>query len=80
MEQDFIYGEVENELNRGADRRCDCERKSAAEVELIDAHCKYNGVEPRREADKRNGEHNINRKRYRGVRAGIERFFFVDKE
>ena len=79
MKQNFIHREVEEELNSRTAHRRNVRRALRVHSPLDEQPLKR-GRKPCGEADKRNCEHYINRKRNCNIGAGIKSFLLVNKE
>ena len=80
MEENLIHGEIEEELESGADSGSYGERETAVKIELRGAELENYGIEPRREADERKSEDYVYGQSNSGVGARVESLFLVDEE
>ncbi len=80
MHENLIEGEIQNELQRGANSRGNGKSKTAAERKLFNTKFEDNGIQPCGENNESESECNVNGKNNCGVCIGIERFVLVDEE
>ena len=76
MEQKFIHREVKEELNCAANRTGNGNRRVFTDITGEEVNQRRR--KPSREANERDGEHDVNGQRHRNVCAGIEGLFYHD--